>query len=126
MMKNPLKGAVILVLILATSAVSKEIVKFTISSYILPNKELEMELDVVIPRTPSSYPVILYLTGMAGVLPSYFQSNLIDSVAEEGYAWLTVPLFSARSLVFTLQTPKKSHNIWARWSIGSIKTSSKS
>ena len=90
MMKSPPSIALLLIATLLSSAAAKEIVKFTISSYILPNKQLEMELDVVVPRTPNSYPTVLYITGLSGLLPSYFQSDLIDSVAEQGYAWLTV------------------------------------
>jgi hypothetical protein len=58
-----------------------ELIKFTVSSYIMPNKSLQMELDVVTPRSPNSYPAILYLTGLAGLTPSYFQQALIDSIA---------------------------------------------
>lgn len=65
----------------AALAAPKELVKFSISSYILPDKQLSMELDFAVPRTPNYYPVILYLTGLSGALPSYFQSNLIDSIA---------------------------------------------
>lgn len=84
------KVILILAFIVIINAAPKELTKFTISSYILPDKQLSMELDVTVPRTPNNYPVILYLTGLSGVLPSFFQSNLIDSVAEQGYAWLTV------------------------------------
>ena len=60
-------------LIMLVNSVSKELVKFTVSSYILPNKDLEMQLDVVTPRSPGSYPVILYLTGLSGIAPEVFQ-----------------------------------------------------
>lgn len=40
-----------------------------------------MELDVVAPRTPSKYPAVLFLTGMAGLTPSVCQEKLIESVA---------------------------------------------
>jgi hypothetical protein len=49
-----------------------------------------MELDVVSPRTPNSYPAILYLTELAGLTPSYFQQAFIDSVAEKGFVFMTV------------------------------------
>lgn len=49
-----------------------------------------MQLDVVSPRTPNSYPPILYLTGLAGLTPSYFQEALIDSIAEKGFIFMTV------------------------------------
>lgn len=51
-----------------------------------------MELDVVTPRTPNSYPAVLFLTGMAGLTPSVCQQKLIESVAERGYVWMTVNL----------------------------------
>lgn len=65
----------VLVLLLFSLALSTpyELIKFSISSYLLPNKNLEMQLDIVTPRTPNSYPPILYLTGLAGLTPSYFQ-----------------------------------------------------
>lgn len=45
-------------------AAPKDIVHFVLSSYILPNKTLSMELDVTSPRTPGNYPAVLYLTGL--------------------------------------------------------------
>lgn len=66
-----------------------------------------MELDVVAPRSPQHYPAILYLTGLAGLLPSYFQSTLIDSVAEEGYVFITVTNISFRCLNFKAPILKK-------------------
>jgi hypothetical protein len=43
---------------------SSELIKFKLSSYLLPNKEISMALDVVIPRSAGTYPVIIYLTGL--------------------------------------------------------------
>lgn len=106
MIINP-KILFVLLLVVAANSSAKELVKFTISSYILPDKQLSMELDVAVPRNPASYPVILYLTGLSGVLPSFFQSNLIDSVAEQGYAWLTVIILLSRSPRFRVPIPKK-------------------
>jgi predicted alpha/beta-fold hydrolase len=71
-------------------AAPRELIKFSIGAYILPDKTLEMELDVVAPRSPNSYPAILYLTGLSGLLPSKFQASLLDSIAEEGFIVLTV------------------------------------
>jgi hypothetical protein len=53
-----------------------------------------MELDVVAPRSPQKYPAILYVTGLSGLLPSYFQSTLIDGIAEEGFVFMTVNVMS--------------------------------
>ena len=71
----------LIVLIVCVAAAPKELIKFTVSSYILPDKKLEMQLDVTAPRLPDNYPVILFVTGLSGVAPSFFQSNLIDSIA---------------------------------------------
>ena len=62
-----------LMVVLVATATPKELLKFTISSYVLPDKKLSMELDVVTPRTPGSYPPILFVTGIAGLTPSVFQ-----------------------------------------------------
>jgi hypothetical protein len=69
---------------------TQDIVKFSLSSYILPDKKLEMELDVSSPRSPSDYSVILYMTGMSGLTPSFTQSVLIDSIAQAGSIFITV------------------------------------
>lgn len=92
----------LIILLLITLALSApyELIKFTISSYIMPNKNLQMEMDVVSPRTPNSYPPILYLTGLAGLTPSYFQQALIDSIAEKGFVFMTVLLCLFRFLKF--------------------------
>jgi len=68
-----LKIIMVLLFLAISVSASKELVKFTLSSYILPNKDLSMELDVVTPRTPGHYPVMLFLTGLSGLAPSVFQ-----------------------------------------------------
>ena len=85
-----MKAILLLLFVILTNSASKELIKFTISSYILPNKELEMQLDVTTPRTPGHYAPVLFVTGIAGLTPSMFQQKLIDSVAEQGYIWMTV------------------------------------
>jgi len=80
----------LLTLLVAAFAAPKQLVKFSVSSYILPDKKLEMELDITVPRMPDTYPVILMVTGLEGLCPSYFQSNLIESIAEQGYAYISV------------------------------------
>ena len=84
------KLTLVLLLICLASSISKELIKFTISSYLMPDKKLSMELDVVTPRTPGSYPPMLFVTGIEGLTPSVFQEKLIESVAEQGYIWMTV------------------------------------
>ena len=37
------------------------------------------------------------MTGLAGLTPSFTQSDLIDSIAKEGSVFITVPLTSLRS-----------------------------
>lgn len=58
------KLTLVLLLICLASSISKELIKFTISSYLMPDKKLSMELDVVTPRTPGSYPPMLFVTGI--------------------------------------------------------------
>ena len=71
------------ILLVVTVSSAKELIQFSLSSYILPDKKLEMELDVVTPRSPTQYPVIVFLTGLSGLAPSAFQKGLIKSVAEQ-------------------------------------------
>lgn len=66
-----------------------------------------MELDIVAPRSAQHYPAILYMTGLAGLLPSYFQSTLIDAVAEQGYVFITVTSNTFRFLNCKAPTLKR-------------------
>jgi predicted alpha/beta-fold hydrolase len=100
---------VLLAVTLVAGATSKaELIKFSVSSYILPNKELSMSLDIVMPRSASTYTPIIYLTGLSGLLPSTFQEKLIDSVAEENFIWITVTMRIARSRNCKARTLTKS------------------
>ena len=49
-----------------------------------------MELDVVTPKKLGSYPAIVYLTGLDGIAPSFFQQLFIDQIAANGYVFMTV------------------------------------
>ena len=71
-------------------ACSVDITHFVLSSYLIPNKNLKMELDVTTPRTMGDYPVVLYLTGVEGLAPASYQAELINATAKEGVVWLTV------------------------------------
>ena len=74
-----------------------ETVHFAVSSYIRPDKSLQMELDVTAPKTPGTYPTMLYLSGLEGVAPNWFQTELINDTVKQGHVWLTVKckLFSS-------------------------------
>ena len=85
----------------------KELTKFSISSYILPNKVLEMQLDVVVPRSPNTYPVILFITGLSGLTPDYFQADFINSIAEQGYAFMTVLIILFSCLSCKVPIPRR-------------------
>lgn len=69
----------LLLVSLGTSAPS-DIATFKLSSFVRPDKTLEMELDVAVPKAPGSYPVILFLTGLSGLAPAYMESELVNSV----------------------------------------------
>ena len=120
-----IKMLIALILIVTGTSAAKELVKFTLSSYILPNKELTMELDVVTPRTPGHYPVMLFLTGLSGLAPSIFQEHLIESVAEEGYVWMTVHDLQFRSQGCKAPILRKLLKPWVKLSSGSMEISSR-
>jgi hypothetical protein len=99
----------LITLVVSVMTFPRELIKFSISSYILPDKTLSMELDVVAPRSPQKYPAILYVTGLSGLLPSYFQSTLIDGIAEEGFVFMTVNIMSYIGLENPKPQPIKSY-----------------
>ena len=92
------------VLALLSIAGQTELVKFSVSSFIMPDKNLSMQLDVVVPSEKGNYPTIVFITGVAGMTPAVFQQQLIDSVASKDYAWITVRLCFIK--VTKLQSPK--------------------
>ena len=71
-------------------ATSVDITHFVLSSYLIPDKKLQMELDVTTPRVPGSYPVALFLTGVEGLAPASYHASLVNETAEQGVMWLTV------------------------------------
>ena len=68
-----IKVVILTIFIITVSSAPKELIEFSLSSYILPDKKLEMELNVITPRSSGEYPVILFMTGLAGLLPAVFQ-----------------------------------------------------
>lgn len=62
---------VLLLLVFGTVSVS-EVVKFTMSSYLMPDKTMYMELDIITPKSPNIYPPILFMTGVEGLIPNQF------------------------------------------------------
>lgn len=74
------------VLLVAATVAAKEvqasnITRIKISSYILPNKTLNMEMDVVMPTVHGNYPAILFLTGLSGLAPEFMQTDFTSMVA---------------------------------------------
>jgi hypothetical protein len=66
------------------------ITQFKISSYLLPNKTLPMELSIVSPTVKGSYPVILFLTGLSGLTPKHPHSQLCNALAADGFIVIVV------------------------------------
>ena len=69
-------------LVAADQQKTTNITRIKISSYILPNKTLNMEMDVVMPTAKGTYPAILFLTGLSGLAPEFMQTDFIESVAK--------------------------------------------
>lgn len=53
---------------------------WVISNYIYPI-EAPMQLDVFTPTAPSTYPIIVFLSGLEGVCPGFFYDNLLTNLA---------------------------------------------
>jgi hypothetical protein len=69
---------------------ASNITRIKISNYLLPNKTLNMEMDIVLPSVKGSYPAVLFLTGLSGLTPEFMQSDFTESVATQGFVIMTV------------------------------------
>jgi hypothetical protein len=69
---------------------ASNITRIKISNYLLPNKTLNMEMDIVLPIVKGSYPAVLFLTGLSGLTPEFMQSDFTESVATQGFVIMTV------------------------------------
>ena len=73
-----LKSVLLFLVFLVPLAISLPTTHFVLSSYLIPSKDLKMELDVTTPKVPGAYPVMLFLTGVEGLAPSSMQSELFN------------------------------------------------
>lgn len=60
---------IILVLCIVFTHQATNITRTKISSYILPNKTLNMEMDIIMPTVKGTYPTFMFLTGLSGIAP---------------------------------------------------------
>ena len=51
-------------IITIVSSAPQQLVKFTLSSYLLPDKSLKMEIAVRAPKAPGNYTTLVYMTGL--------------------------------------------------------------
>jgi hypothetical protein len=62
---------------------SGEIDHWSVGNIIIDNPNIRFRLDIYSPKTPGSYPVIIYLPGLAGLVPSTFYTTMVSAIAEQ-------------------------------------------
>ena len=64
--------------------INSEVVRWSFGSFIYPmNKSLEFEVTITSPTIPGTYPVIFFLTGLDGELPTLMYDKFITDIATE-------------------------------------------
>jgi hypothetical protein len=56
---------------------------WSVGNIIINDPTIRFGLDIYSPTTPGSYPVLIYLPGLAGLVPAPFYKTLVTAVAEQ-------------------------------------------
>ncbi|CAF3659210.1 unnamed protein product [Rotaria sordida] len=56
---------------------------WSVGSIIITDPTTQFRLDIYSPTTPGSYPVLIFLPGLAGIVPSPFYHKLVSTIAEQ-------------------------------------------
>lgn len=65
------------------SPFSYPIVKWSIGNLIIPNELIEFQLNIISPSQPGTYPLIVFLSGLDGMLPDFIYNDVLVELATQ-------------------------------------------
>ena len=63
---------------------------WSVGNIIIDDPTIGFRLDIYSPVTPASYPVLIFLPGLAGVIPATFYTNMSTTIAEQNVILIAI------------------------------------
>ena len=78
-----LLALLILLISISVSSADNKTDHWSVGNIIIKDPTIIFRLDIYSPTTPGSYPVLIFLPGLAGLVPAPFYNSLVTTVAEQ-------------------------------------------